>query len=137
MKHNKAAQAGMLPTLTEIVEAQHQMQALGDTELSLPLEATNTAPTEGKVEAAAAPLSPAAVALYDALAEQMVHRVIQRVDGLLAQRIGEVIATVIEAQTRSLLPSIREELEFAVRTSVYEAMAEELSEISPASDAGI
>ncbi|THJ32300.1 hypothetical protein E8K88_12555 [Lampropedia aestuarii] len=62
----------------------------------------------------------------------MVHRVIQRVDVLLTQRVGEVVASVIEAQTRSLLPSIRQELEFAIRNSVNEAVADELSHIDQA-----
>lgn len=66
------------------------------------------------------------------LTEQMVHRVIQRVDAVLAQRVGEVIASVIEAQTRSLLPSIRQELEFAIRTSVHDAVADELSHMDEA-----
>ncbi|WP_238945685.1 hypothetical protein [Vandammella animalimorsus] len=61
--------------------------------------------------------------------EQLVHRVMQRVDAVLTDRVGEVIAAVIERQTRSLLPSIREELEFAIRKSVYEAMADELAGI--------
>lgn len=68
--------------------------------------------------------------------EQLVHRVVQRVDVILVQRVQEVIATVIERQTRSLLPSIREELEFAVRKSVYEAMADELGSLAAASKAG-
>ncbi|WP_244610096.1 hypothetical protein [Lampropedia puyangensis] len=66
--------------------------------------------------------------------EQLVHRVMQRVDAVLAERISQAIASVIEAQTRSLLPSMREELEFAVRTSVYEAMADELTQIAEQSN---
>lgn len=62
--------------------------------------------------------------------EQLVHRVVQRVDSLMAARIGEVIATVVERQTRALLPTIRKELEFAIRKSVYEAMADELNDIA-------
>ncbi|THT99696.1 hypothetical protein E9531_12120 [Lampropedia puyangensis] len=58
----------------------------------------------------------------------------QRVDAVLAERISQAIASVIEAQTRSLLPSMREELEFAVRTSVYEAMADELTQIAEQSN---
>lgn len=68
--------------------------------------------------------------------EQLVHRVMQRVDAVLTDRVGEVIAAVIERQTRSLLPSIREELEFAIRKSVYEAMAEELAGIQASGVAG-
>ncbi|PAT37949.1 hypothetical protein CK623_13205 [Vandammella animalimorsus] len=60
----------------------------------------------------------------------------QRVDAVLTDRVGEVIAVVIERQTRSLLPSIREELEFAIRKSVYEAMADELAGIQASGLAG-
>lgn len=68
-------------------------------------------------------------ACSDALAEQMMHRVVQRMNALLTQRVGEVIASVVEAQTRTLLPRIRQELECAIRQTVDQAIADELSEM--------
>ncbi len=59
--------------------------------------------------------------------EYMVHRVMQRVDGVLDQRLREAIALVIQEQTRSVLPRLREEIESVVRHAVYEAVADELA----------
>lgn len=115
-----------VPTLTDIVEVDVAIDGVvRQPELSVaPL-------SETPVPAASEPV-PEPGAWSEALAEQMVHRVIQRVDVLLTQRVGEVVASVIEAQTRTLLPSIRQELEFAIRNSVNEAVADELSHIDQA-----
>ncbi len=59
--------------------------------------------------------------------EYMVHRVMQRVDVALDQRLREAIALVIQEQTRSVLPRLREEIESVVRHAVYEAVADELA----------
>ncbi|MDO4705270.1 MAG: hypothetical protein Q4A98_03550 [Comamonadaceae bacterium] len=94
----------------------------------------NTAPPTAQPQSAVAPAAYATAhirALFPPdFEEQLVHRVVQRVDSLMAARIGEVIATVVESQTRALLPTIRKELEFAIRKSVYEAMADELNDIA-------
>lgn len=63
----------------------------------------------------------------EGIEELVVHRVMQRVDLVLDQRLREAIALVIQEQTRSLLPRLREEIESVVRHAVYEAVAEELS----------
>lgn len=59
--------------------------------------------------------------------EHLVHRVMQRVDVVLDQRLREAIATVVQEQTRSMVPRLREEVESVVRHAVYEAVADELS----------
>ncbi len=58
--------------------------------------------------------------------EQMVHRVMQRVDVLIEQRLLDAITTVVQQHTKSLEPLLREEIEYVVRQSVSEAVAEEL-----------
>lgn len=65
--------------------------------------------------------------LSQGLEEYMVHRVMQRVDVVLDQRLREAIALVIQEQTRSVLPRLREEIESVVRHAVYEAVADELA----------
>ena len=84
-------------------------------------------PTLTEVVQVASP--PVAAPALDALAfeEQLVHRVMQRVDALLEQRVRQAVAHVIEEQTRSLLPRLREELDSVVRGSVTEALAQELA----------
>jgi hypothetical protein len=61
------------------------------------------------------------------LEEHLVHRVMQRVDLVLDMRLRDAIATVVQEQTRSMLPRLREEVESVVRQSVYEAVADELA----------
>ena len=69
----------------------------------------------------------------DGMEEYVVHRIMQRVDVVLDQRLREAIATVVQEQTRSVLPRLREEIESVVRHAVYEAVADELaSGASPA-----
>ena len=63
----------------------------------------------------------------DGFEEMMVHRVMQRVDVMLETRLRDAIATVVQEQTRSILPRLREEVESVVRQSVYEAVADELA----------
>jgi hypothetical protein len=65
--------------------------------------------------------------LPQSMAEHMVHRVMQRVDVVLDQRLRQAIALVIQEQTRSVLPRLREEIESVVRHAVYEAVADELA----------
>ena len=59
--------------------------------------------------------------------ELLVHRVMQRVDISLDIRLRGAIATVVEEQTRSIVPRLREEIEAVVRHAVYEAVADELA----------
>ena len=73
----------------------------------------------------------AARALPEGMEEYMVHRVMQRVDVVLDQRLREAIATVVQEQTRSVLPRLREEIESVVRHAVYEAVADELASGAP------
>lgn len=68
----------------------------------------------------------------DGLEEMIVHRVMQRVDVMLETRLRDAIATVVQEQTRSILPRLREEVESVVRQSVYEAVADELASAPPA-----
>ncbi|MBI2772153.1 MAG: hypothetical protein HYX47_21220 [Burkholderiales bacterium] len=58
--------------------------------------------------------------------EQLVHRIMQKVDLTLDRRLREAIATTVLEQTRSLGPQLREEIEAVVRDTVSQAMAEEL-----------
>ncbi len=63
--------------------------------------------------------------------EYMVHCVMQRVEVVLDQRLREAIALVIQEQTRSLLPRLREEIESVVRHAVCEAVTDELASGNP------
>ncbi|MBA2960862.1 MULTISPECIES: hypothetical protein [Ramlibacter] len=58
--------------------------------------------------------------------EQLVHRVMQRIDLTLDRRLREAIASVVLEHSRQLGPALREEIEAAVSAAVSEALAEEL-----------
>lgn len=68
----------------------------------------------------------AALQLPEGFEEHLVHRVMQRVDVELDLRLRDAIATVVQEQTRSMVPRLREEVESVVRHAVYEAVAQEL-----------
>lgn len=58
--------------------------------------------------------------------EQLVARVMQRVDLALERKLREAIAATVLEQTRALGPVLREEIELVVREAVAQAFAEEL-----------
>ncbi len=60
--------------------------------------------------------------------EYLVHRLMQRVDLVLEQKLRDAIAQVVETQTRSMVLRLREEVETVVRQSVYEAVEAELAQ---------
>ena len=68
------------------------------------------------------------VVRYDAVAleDQIVHRVMQRVDLVLERRLREAVAQVILSHTQALGPRLREEIELVIRESVSQAVAQEL-----------
>ena len=59
------------------------------------------------------------------LEEQIIHRVMQRIDLTLDRRLREALGQVILAHTKNLAPVLREEIEQVVRDSVSQAMAQE------------
>ncbi len=87
-----------VPTLTEVVQ---------------PPAASRTPATEP-----AAP--PTAVAQ-----EEIVRRVLQRLDAVLERRLRERIAAAVIEQTQSLMPLLRGEIEASVRQAVAEAFEQE------------
>lgn len=80
----------------------------------------------------AMPAAPTMESIWDSHAQQvteeyLVHRLMQRVDLVLDQRLRDAIATVVQQQTRSIVVRLREEVESVVRQAVYEAVADELA----------
>jgi hypothetical protein len=63
--------------------------------------------------------------------EQLVQRVMQRVDIALERRLREAIASTVLEQTRALGPILREEIELVVREAVSQAFADEMPSAPP------
>jgi hypothetical protein len=90
-----------VPTLTEVVEP-----------AIVPISAAETPP-------AAAPDSAG-------MEEQLVQRVLQRIDLTLERRLREALGQLILEHTERLALQLREEIEAVVRQSVSHAFAQEL-----------
>ncbi|WP_404302478.1 hypothetical protein [Alicycliphilus denitrificans] len=124
-----------MPTLTDVVHLSDDAQLVASKLAQVPAaEAAPLAPVPVAVAAAQAlahaPLPEAengARNLPAGMEEYVVHRVMQRVDLVLDQRLREAIALVVQEQTRSMVPRLREEVESVVRHAVYEAVADELA----------
>ncbi|MBA3771565.1 MAG: hypothetical protein H0X13_03475 [Ramlibacter sp.] len=58
--------------------------------------------------------------------EQLIARVMQRVDLMLERRLREAIAAAVLEQTRTIVPLLRDEIESVVRQTVAQAFTEEL-----------
>ena len=120
-----------VPTLTDVVQVPgNAAPALSNAVQEQPAAPVPQVPAVPEPAASqAAP--PAALDLSGALPhgieELVVHRVMQRVDVVLDQRLREAIALVVQEQTRSMVPRLREEVESVVRHAVYEAVADELA----------
>jgi len=63
----------------------------------------------------------------DTSQEQVVRRVMQRIDLTLERKLREAIAATVIEQTRSIAPMLRDQIELVVRETVAQAFAEELA----------
>ena len=63
--------------------------------------------------------------------DQMVHRVMQRVDLTLDRLLRETVGRVVLEQTQTLALSLRDEIETLVRLSVNQAFEQELTSQFP------
>jgi len=63
--------------------------------------------------------------------EQMVHRVMQRVDLTLDRLLRETVGRLVLEHTQALAPSLRDEIEIVVRQSVNQAFEQELASHLP------
>lgn len=82
-------------------------------------------PTLTEVIGSAAERKPAASPALSQ--EEIVERVMQRIDLTLERRLREAIAATVLEQTRSLAPVLRDEIEAVVRETVSQAFADELA----------
>ena len=62
------------------------------------------------------------------LEEQLLHRVLQRVDFSLEERLTDTVSLAVQRQLDAMMPLLRSEIETVLRSLVVEALAQELSE---------
>ncbi|MDR6855344.1 hypothetical protein [Variovorax guangxiensis] len=121
-----------VPTLTTVLELPAE-----------PVPASEPTPEPASEPAAAAPAAAVvdpgqAVALTpqamlseaDAfqLEEQLIHRVLQRIDLSLEERLSDTVSAAVQQQLDNMIPRLRGEIETVLRELVSEALAQELSD---------
>ncbi len=119
-----------VPTLTTVVES---------APVSAPVDtAPSDAQAKARAEAGTASLPAQAIAvdphaqLSEAgafrLEEQLLHRVLQRIDLSLEERLSDTVSAAVQQQLDAMIPGLRGEIENVLRTLVIEALAQELSD---------
>ncbi len=76
---------------------------------------------------------PRAAPVSELSQEQIVDKVMQRVDLILERRLREAIAAAVLEQTRAIAPMLREEIEAVVRETVARTLADEPGTGGPSS----
>ena len=114
-------QPRFVPTLTEVVRVGDPPPAVAAAATVAGSPSVPVASREDVLPAA----SPKELALQQDLAEQMAHRVLQRIDTALESRLAEAIRAAVVRHTEALLPALREEIVMTVQTAVTDALAEE------------
>lgn len=111
-----------VPTLTDVVHMPGEGR---------PPTASQAVSLPPQAEALASPVPPPSPSLHGGVPrdfeEYVAHRVMQHVDAVLAQRLHEAIAQIVQEQTRLLVPHLLEEVESVVRHVVHEALGQELA----------
>jgi hypothetical protein len=73
-------------------------------------------------------LPPSAEAVAFRLEEELLHRVLQRIDLSLEERLTDTVSAAVQQQLDVMLPRLRGEIEQVLRALVVEALSLELSE---------
>ena len=60
--------------------------------------------------------------------EHLLHRVLQRVDLSLEERLSDTVSAAVQQQLDNMIPRLRDEIEAVLRELVSEALAQELSD---------
>ena len=117
-----------VPTLTTVLEAPEESAPIA--EATAAIDSTDTTPPIIDPREAVA-LDPAA-RLSElesfALEEQLLHRVLQRVDLSLEDRLSDAVSASVQVQLDAMVPRLRSEIESVLRTLVTESLAQELLE---------
>ena len=116
-----------VPTLTTVLDLPAEAAEAGAAEPASP-----PAAAPPPVDLAEAVALPPAEQRSDAeivrLEEQLLHRVLQRVDLSLEERLSDTVSAAVQQQLDAMVPRLRQEIEAVLHALVIEAMAAELSE---------
>lgn len=111
-----------VPTLTTVLEIPAEPAR------SEPPEAAPATQPDPASTMALPPAAQFSQAEIVSLEEQLLHRVLQRVDLSLEERLSDTVSAAVQHQLDAMVPRLRNEIEAVLRALVIEAMAAELSE---------
>ena len=107
-----------VPTLTTVVELEPARTGI-DAPVAAPT--ASDAPNHAQVALLSEPEA-------FGFEEQLVHRVLQRIDLSLEERFGDTVRLAVQQQLDAMLPRLRDHIERLLRDGVVEALAQEFSE---------
>ncbi|WPH11625.1 hypothetical protein [Variovorax paradoxus] len=115
-----------VPTLTTVLDL--PAEPLGAAEAATPASVPPSPVVDPAEAVALPPAEQRSEAEIVRLEEQLLHRVLQRVDLSLEERLSDTVSAAVQQQLDAMVPRLREEIEAVLRALVIEAMAAELSE---------
>ncbi|CAN5741441.1 hypothetical protein BH11PSE7_BH11PSE7_08180 [soil metagenome] len=120
--------ADMAHTADETYVAEPEPELKPESEPAAPIassDAAASAPPENRIAIDVHALSDA-----DAfgLEEQLMHRVLQRIDLSLEERLSDAVSAAVQQQLDAMVPHLRSEIEGVLRSLVVEALSKELSD---------
>ena len=116
-----------VPTLTTVLEVQTAPVPVPAAEAVLPESGLGAVAAADVTQAVAlTPQAKLSGAETFRLEEQLLHRVLQRVDLSLEERVSDAVSAAVQHHLDRMIPGLRAEIEAVVRTLVSEALAQEL-----------
>jgi len=118
-----------VPTLTTVLEAPEEGAGPAEQTAGAVANADKPVPTIDPREAVALQPTERLSELEGlAIEEQLLHRVLQRVDLSLEERLSDAVSAAVQVQLDAMVPRLRGEIEVVLRTLVTESLAHELRE---------
>jgi phytoene dehydrogenase-like protein len=114
-----------VPTLTTVLEPALPNAAAEAPPAPVATQATVTEPSQAVALSPEAKLSEAEAFRLE---EQLLHRVLQRVDLSLEERVSDAVSAAVQQHLDTMIPGLRREIEAVLRALVSEALARELSD---------
>ena len=113
---------------TAVALAALTLVACGKKEEAAAPAATSATVTEPSQAVALSPEAKLSEAEAFRLEEQLLHRVLQRVDLSLEERVSDAVSAAVQLHLDTMIPGLRREIEAVLRALVSEALARELSD---------
>ena len=118
-----------VPTLTKVFEpsgaAHPEPEVPAAAAPSEPVPPVEADPVQAVALSPEARLSEAEVFRLE---EQLLHRVLQRVDLSLEERVSDAVSAAVQLHLDTMIPALRKEIEAVLRDLVSESLAHELTE---------